>query len=89
MNAEIRIDQLNLAGIHPADRRRVADAFHRELTRLIEARGLSGLAKSALTSLSLPPIATSPGVPADRVGERAARELYRRLRGGLTRGGRP
>jgi hypothetical protein len=77
---EVDIGELVLRGIRPADRHRVAAAFERELTRLLQVHGLPAAedaTRNPMTGLpALPPV-TSPR----RLGEALARVVHVALSG--------
>ena len=80
---EVRIEELVLRGLAPADRYRIAEAVEGELTRLFAERGLppgieTGGEFSFLGGLSFE---VPRGARTEEVGVRAARSLY----GGLAR----
>ncbi len=82
-NLTLRIDELVLHGVALGDRYRVADALQRELTRLLEERGVPPplLEGRAIERLDLGSIEVAPGAGPAAIGEQVARVIY----GGLSR----
>ncbi|MBD0671682.1 hypothetical protein [Streptomyces sp. CBMA156] len=80
---EVEIGELVLDGFAHLDHDRLAAAFRRELTRLVEARGvpLAAGGDRTLDLLSgLPPL--PPGTSPQRLGEALARAVHSGLSGG-------
>ena len=76
---EVEIGELVLTGVREADRDRVAAAFRRELTRLLQSRGLPAGAgtRDAVTGLPPLPATTSPY----RLGRALAQAVHTGLSG--------
>ncbi len=83
MKVEVHIEELVLHGFPRADRRRIAAALQRELTRLISEQGVPRHVESGVETARLDggsfeaPASGSPAI----VGARVARAVY----GGLNR----
>jgi hypothetical protein len=89
---ELRIEELVLHGVPPGDRLRVADAFERELSRIIAERGLPpGLDRPrAVGSLIAPDLSVQRGAAPRATGENLAGAVYESLAGAATHSaGRP
>lgn len=80
----IQIKELKLSGVAPGKRERARQALERELTRLVAEEGTP---RSVAWGQSVAPrsrtrIRVKPGMKADDVGARVAREVYRGLEKG-------
>lgn len=80
---ELHVEELVLEGFAPAERHAVADAFERELTRLLTAHGLAHTppASSASAQVDAGSVRLSQRGGAQAAGAQIARAVY----GGLTR----
>lgn len=77
---EIHIDELVLHGFSRADAPAIGDAVKREISRLIELRGISpGLDNT--DSIDAGKFLTAPGTEPAKVGSQVGRSVYK----GLTR----
>lgn len=79
---ELHVEELVLEGFAPADRHAVADAFERELTRLLGAHGLasSQLAGGATAQVDAGSVRVAPRGGAQAAGAQIARAVYGGLR---------
>ncbi len=75
---ELRIDELVLAGVRPADAQDVGEAIERELARLVRDRGVPGHG-GALELTAPAEIERRPGEPPVALGARLAGAIYGRL----------
>lgn len=84
---EVRIDQLMLEGVRPADASAVAAALERELGRLTSAGGLptSWRDGAIIGRLDAGSLRAAPGMPPDTLGVQIAQALHRGLTGGAER----
>ncbi|MFP4599397.1 MAG: hypothetical protein ACLFVJ_14155 [Persicimonas sp.] len=80
----LRIDEIVLDGVSPADWRRIEDALRRELERLITEEGLpEGAEHSAeIDALDAGDVELGGGLLPDQIGRQLARSLYDELAGG-------
>ncbi len=85
---ELRIEELVLHGVPAGDRLRVADAFERELSRIIAERGLPpGLDRPvAVGSLAAPDLSVQRGAAPRAMGESLAGAVYESLARAAPRG---
>jgi hypothetical protein len=79
---ELHVEELILEGFAPAERHAVADAFERELTRLLTAHGLAHtpLAGAEAAQVDAGSVRVSPGGGARAAGAQIARAVYGGLR---------
>ncbi len=78
----LHIEELVLHGFAPGDRQRLGEALQRELTRLLAGGGRPGwLAQGGeVARLDGGELTLTPGTPAETVGARVARAVYRGLK---------
>ncbi|HEX8116016.1 MAG TPA: hypothetical protein VF521_01975 [Pyrinomonadaceae bacterium] len=78
---ELHVGELVLEGFAPAERHAVADAFERELTRLLNTHGLPNSRPGEAARLDAGSVRVAPGLGAKAAGAQIARAVY----GGLKR----
>jgi hypothetical protein len=80
---ELHVEELVLEGFAPAERHAVADAFERELSRLLAERGLPSAregAGGAAFDVDAGSVRIAPGTRAGAAGAQIARAVYGGLR---------
>ena len=82
-SVELEIGELVLHGFAPGDRYRIGESLERELTRLLTDEGVPAALGEAVTAPRLDggTFELRPGMTADQVGARLARQIYRGLGG--------
>ena len=81
-NVHIDIGALDLRGIDPAHRFRIAAAFEHELVRLLDHIPIAPRSGAAVV---VPPLRFDPSVSPARVGQSVARAIVGALQGGKAR----
>lgn len=79
---ELYIEELVLEGFKPGDEQRIGEAVEKELTRLLEMRGVPGSFRSdrEMESINVGSFEVAPGARAERVGTQVAGAVYGGLR---------
>ncbi len=79
---ELNIDELVLEGFSPGDRYRIGEALEKELTRLLEVRGVPESLTSGgeIEKINGGSFEVAPGARAERIGSQVARAVYGGLR---------
>ena len=73
----LRVEKLVLEGVRPGDRYRVAEAFQRELSRLIGERMPDALVRSSgVAMLDAGQFTVSPGMTPETTGTEIARAVF-------------
>jgi hypothetical protein len=82
-SVELEIGELVLHGFAPGDRHRIGESFERELTRLLTDEGVPASLGETVAEPRLDggTFELQPGMAADEVGARLARQVYRGLGG--------
>ncbi len=80
----LRIDEIVLDGVSPADWRRIEDALRRELERLLAEEGLPEDTDltAEIDALDAGDVELGGGQLPDQIGRQLARSLYDELAGG-------
>lgn len=78
MRIEMHVEELALEGFSPVDRYRIGEALQKELTRLLEERGMPGflLSSRRIESIKGGSFEVAPNARADRIGSQVARTVY-------------
>ena len=77
---ELHVEELVLEGFAPAERHAVADAFERELSRLLAERGLPAAQEAAAFDVDAGSVRLAPGTRASAAGAQLARAVYGGIR---------